>query len=78
MHRSEDAARMRAEVRSMVEQGKSEQEILDRFVSQYGERVLMEPRGRRRMWLNVMPWAALGAGGAFLVAYLARQREREG
>jgi cytochrome c-type biogenesis protein CcmH len=63
----------RATIREKLEAGWSEQQILDYFVQQYGERVLAQPSTRG---LNVFVWAippvALAAG-AFVWWRLLRQ-----
>jgi len=74
VHRSETAAQMRAEIERLVEEGRTEDEIVARYVSEYGERILLVPRGGKSAWLTVLPFVALAAGAAFLVRYLARFR----
>lgn len=74
VHRSETAAQMRVEIASMVASGKSEDEIVGDYVARHGERILLEPLGRKRTWLTAIPFVALGTGGAFLATYLKRQR----
>ena len=68
---------MHRDVISLVEGGYSAREILDAFVSTYGERALMAPR---RQGFNlagyVMPFAVLGVGSAALVVVLQRMRQR--
>ncbi len=63
----------RATIREKLAAGWTEQQILDYFVQQYGERVLAQPSARG---LNVLVWAlppliAL-AGIAFYVFYIRR------
>jgi cytochrome c-type biogenesis protein CcmH len=69
-HYSEVAEQMRQEVRTMVAQGKSRDEILDYYVAKYGERILATPRpkGINRL-VYILPWAALilGAWGLFVL-----------
>jgi cytochrome c-type biogenesis protein CcmH len=63
------------DVLSLVDGGYSAQEIIDAFVGAYGERVLMEPTKSGFNWLAwLTPFAALGAGAAFLVLLLRRWR----
>jgi cytochrome c-type biogenesis protein CcmH len=63
------------DVVSLVEGGYSAQEILDAFVGAYGERVLMVPTKSGFNWLAwLTPFAALGAGAAFVVLLLRRWR----
>lgn len=77
VHRSESAAEMRAQIASMVDSGKSEDEIVAFYVGQYGERILLEPRGQKLTWLTAIPLVALGAGGVYLAKYLRRPRPVE-
>jgi cytochrome c-type biogenesis protein CcmH len=66
-------ARWRATIREQLAAGRSEQEILDYFVQQYGERVLAEPSTRG---LNVLVWVlpplAVLAGAAVYIFYVPR------
>jgi cytochrome c-type biogenesis protein CcmH/NrfF len=63
---------------------RSEAEIVEHFVTRYGERILREPRGVRSMILGVTPWLALALGGLGIFWYLrqstqsARLRARKG
>ena len=63
-HPSEISDIMRAQVRAMVEDGKSRKEVLDFFTAQYGERILAAPPARG---VNILayaaPFAALFLGG---------------
>jgi cytochrome c-type biogenesis protein CcmH len=68
-HPSEISDIMRMEVREMVAEGKSRNEILDYYVARYGERILAAPRAQG---INILAYAApiaaliLGGGGLFL------------
>jgi cytochrome c-type biogenesis protein CcmH len=63
----------RATIREKLEAGWSEQQILDYFVTQYGERVLAQPSARGlNVFVWVIPPAALAAG-AFVWWRLMRQ-----
>jgi cytochrome c-type biogenesis protein CcmH len=68
---------MHRDVISLVEGGYSAQEILDAFVSTYGERALMAPK---REGFNLagylVPFAALAAGSAALVVVLRGMQRR--
>jgi cytochrome c-type biogenesis protein CcmH len=62
-HQSEIATEMKAEIRRMLEEGKSRQDILDSYVNQYGARILSIPpqQGFNRMsFLMPMFFAVLG------------------
>jgi cytochrome c-type biogenesis protein CcmH len=74
-HYSEVSEKMRKEVREMVAAGKSRDEILDSYVSEYGERILATPRPRGFNALAyVLPWAALILGGWLLFVLLRKLR----
>ena len=75
-HNSGAAEQLRAEIAAMVAQGKTESEIVDYCVSQYGERILREPRGKKSAVLVVVPFLVLAAGGALLALYLSHARAR--
>lgn len=75
MHRSEVAAEMRAEIARMVNEGRSDREILDFYKAKYGTRILMEPEGGLRVWAYTIPIvvSVLGLG---LVVLLIRRMVR--
>ncbi len=68
---------MHRDIISLVEGGYSAPEIIDAFVSTYGERALMAPT---RTGLNLagylVPFAALGAGAVALTVVLRRMSRR--
>jgi cytochrome c-type biogenesis protein CcmH len=77
VHSSESAELMKAQISMLVAQGKSESEILDTFVEQYGEPILAAPRASGfNLVAYVLPVViALAAAGA--IAYLVvRWRRR--
>jgi cytochrome c-type biogenesis protein CcmH len=74
VHRSELAARLRAEVRQAVDHGRSDQEILDEYKARYGLRILREPEGERRIWLHAGVVAAVLLGILILVLAMKRLR----
>ena len=68
---------MHRDVMALVEGGYSAQEILDAFVSTYGERALMSPKREGfNMAVYVVPFAALATGFAGLVVVLRRMQRR--
>jgi cytochrome c-type biogenesis protein CcmH len=77
VHRSEVAAEMRAEIQKRLAAGQSEDQIVSFFVSKYGERILMEPRGANAVWLTMMPWVALVLGLLMLTWFIRRRSARE-
>ncbi len=63
-------ARWRAQVRTLLEQGESEDEVINYFVTQFGQRVVGTPQDP---WLNFLAWAVPAGAvivGAGAVAYL--------
>jgi cytochrome c-type biogenesis protein CcmH/NrfF len=76
VHDSPIAAQLRAEVESLAARGESDRQIVDRFVSQYGERILAEPRGWPLLILTLTPILVLFITLAFLIAYLRRRPHR--
>jgi cytochrome c-type biogenesis protein CcmH len=76
-HYSQAADEIRLEIRQMLAQGKSSQQILDYYVSKYGERILASPRPRGfNLLAYVLPYLSLGLGMAGLVVFLKRLRGR--
>jgi cytochrome c-type biogenesis protein CcmH len=75
MHRSELAAEMRAEIARMVQEGRSDREILDFYKAKYGARILMEPEGQLRLWAYTIPVAA-SIAGLVLVVWIIRRMVR--
>jgi cytochrome c-type biogenesis protein CcmH len=68
---------MHRDIMSLVNGGYSAQEILDAFVSTYGERALMSPKREGFNWAGyLVPFAALGAGAAGVVVALRRMQRR--
>ncbi len=72
-------ARWRAQVRTLLEQGKTEQEVIDYFVAQFGQRVVGTPQDPV---LNFLSWAvplASVAIGVVVAGYaLVRWRSLSG
>lgn len=74
-HESEIAQRIRNEVTAMVAAGKSRDEILDHYVSLYGERILVAPPVKGFNTLGyALPWLALLVGAWFLFALIKKMR----
>ena len=62
-HQSEIAVRMRVEIAKWVEQGRTDEDILDTYTKRYGAKVLVDPNTIPKGWTLVVPWAAAGLGG---------------
>lgn len=70
---SELAAQMRVLIREKIAAGETDRQILDYFVSRYGEWILLEPPRRGLLWLVwVAPATALLAGAYIGVTYFRR------
>jgi cytochrome c-type biogenesis protein CcmH len=70
-HHSGIALKMRSEIRSMLREGRSEQEILDHYVAEYGELVLAAPVPRGfNLTVYILPFLLLifGSAGVFVMA----------
>jgi cytochrome c-type biogenesis protein CcmH len=68
------ATDLRSEVRDMLLQGKSDDEVRDYMVARYGEFILFRPRlSLRNAWLWFLPLALLLLG-AFVAVRVIRQR----
>jgi cytochrome c-type biogenesis protein CcmH len=76
VHRSEAALEMRAEIDRLVEEGKSDREILDYYKSRYGMRILIEPEGGRSFWMHLVPPIVILAGGGWVVFLIHRWIKR--
>ena len=56
---------LRREVRDLIRQGKTDQEVKDFLVARYGDVILMKPPVQPDTWLLwLAPFLVLGAGGA--------------
>ncbi len=68
-----DCADWRAEIRQMLEEGRSEDEIKAYFADRYGRRVLATPEARGiNLLVWVLPVVGVGAGAAVLIVALRR------
>ena len=68
----------RAEIRSQLSQGRSEQEIRQYFVERYGARVLAEPpRQGFNLIVWILPILAVVVGGFFFLRFLRNLREAQ-
>ena len=69
----------RAEIRRLIAQGKTKQQILDAFVAEYGPNVLAEPKGGGgavAVWL--VPAVVLAVAAVGIALLLPRWRRRRG
>jgi len=75
IHRSEAAAEMRAQLHAMLAEGRSDEQILEAFTAQYGQRVLIEPEGGLGVATYAMP-ALAGVIGLCAVFFVLRKWKR--
>jgi cytochrome c-type biogenesis protein CcmH len=76
--RAELAQDLRRELRELIRQGRSDQEIKHFMVSRYGDFVLYRPPVKPSTWLLwAGPFALLAAALALLVNYLRRAAPKE-
>jgi len=69
------ASDLRRELIRLLEDGRSDKEIIDFMVNRYGDYVLYKPRLQRNTWgLWFGPLVLLGLGGMVLVLILLRRR----
>lgn len=77
LHRSPAADQARVELRGLIEEGKTEDEIRAWFVANYGERILLTPTGEKAQALFWAPILAvvlgLLAGGVALRRWTMRR-----
>ncbi len=72
--RADLANDLRREVRGLIKQGKTDQEIKDYLVSRYGDFVLYQPPVKPTTWLLwAGPFVLLVSGIAVLITYLRRR-----
>jgi cytochrome c-type biogenesis protein CcmH/NrfF len=74
IHDSSAAREVRARIDAMVAAGRTDDEIKQALVGEYGARILIVPEGSARRWLFRAPWlfGALGMVGVFFA--LVRMR----
>ncbi len=71
-------AQWRALIRQMLSEGKTEQEIFQYFVDNYGARVLEEPPRQGFFWLAYLIPPLLILGGVMILARTLRAMKRTG
>lgn len=76
-HSSPEAERMRAKVVELVNEGKTDEEIVNFFVSRFGIRILREPPGQKAVWLYILPVAVLVAGLFMLLRFVRKSLEKQ-
>ncbi len=77
--RADLAEDLRREVRGLIRQGKTDQEVKDFLVSRYGDFVLYQPPVKPTTWLLWGgPFVLLVVGVAILLSYLRRRGSQVG
>ncbi|MBL8178333.1 MAG: cytochrome c-type biogenesis protein CcmH [Bryobacterales bacterium] len=74
VHSSPEARRLRGELVEMVREGLTDEQILQRFVSGHGTRILRDPPGKNRVYLNVLPVLATLLGLVVVVRWILHAR----
>lgn len=68
----------RNQINDLIEQGYSDEEVLNYFTARYGEQVLQEPpKSGWRLFLWVLPFVVLFVGGGWLIYALRKWARRE-
>jgi len=75
LHQSPAADEIKQNIRRLLAEGKTGQQILDGYVAQYGDRILAEPPARGfSAALYVAPWIFLAASVGLVVVVVRRMR----
>jgi len=70
------AADLRREIKRMIVEGQSEEQIKDFLVERYGDFVLYKPRFRSwNLLLWLLPFLLLGVGGMALMRIVSRRKQ---
>lgn len=76
-HYSREADEMRTEIRRLLAEGKTPPQVLEHYVSIYGERILASPRARGfNLTAYLLPYLSLGAGALALFVIMKKLRAR--
>lgn len=77
-HRSQASDEVKRQIRALLADGKTRQQVLDAFAAQYGKRILAEPpsEGFGRLLYVVPPVAFVLGGAAFLMLIRRMSRRR--
>jgi cytochrome c-type biogenesis protein CcmH len=75
LHQSPAADDIKRNIRRLLAEGKTSQQILDTYVAEYGDRILAEPpaRGFSRL-IYVAPWVFLAGSVGLVVVVIRRLR----
>ena len=75
-HDSEASRQVRAQIETMVRNGRTDEEIKTALVDVYGKRVLAVPDGEQGTWLFATPFAVVIGGLGLVSRLLYRLRSR--
>jgi cytochrome c-type biogenesis protein CcmH len=76
--RTQTCAQWRGQIGDLVQEGYSDQEVLDYFATRYGNQVLLEPpKSGSTLLLWILPVAAILVGGGWLIYILRRWNKAE-
>ena len=74
--RTQTCQQWRDQINDLIQQGYTDQEILDYFSTRYGNRVLLEPpKSGSTLFLWILPIIAIAAGGGWVYYLLRRWRK---
>ena len=76
VHQSPVADQLRRQIQTMVQDGRTDEEIKTTFVGQYTKRILAIPEGPEALWLFLIPGVAMTAGLVFVLVQIRRWRTR--
>jgi cytochrome c-type biogenesis protein CcmH len=75
VHQSPASDEIKANIRKLLAEGKTQEQILDAYVAEYGDRILAEPPARGfSAALYVLPWIFLAGSIGLVVVVIRRLR----
>jgi cytochrome c-type biogenesis protein CcmH len=74
VHRSEAALHVRTEIDGAVQAGRSDAEIKEALIREYGHGILMNPEGIRGFVVYTVPALALVAGLLLVIVWMKKRR----
>lgn len=75
-HRSDVALEIKREIEKLVDENKTDGEIIAVFTARYGQRILTEPEGRSGLLLRLVPVGAIAVGVLLTALLIRRMRQR--
>ena len=75
LHQSPASDEIKTKIRTMLAAGQTQEQILDAYVAEYGDRILAEPPARGfNAALYVLPWVFLAGSVGLVVVVIRRLR----